>query len=110
MVNSLGKVTVTTPGTPVRATSNQGTPGAQVSCQAIAFQALSANTGKIYIGSSTMNKSTLAGVYFVLAVPTTNIVPSFSASQLSVAGLNAADFYLDADNGTEGVIISYTVA
>ena len=111
MIVSLGKVTVTTAGTPVRATSTQSVPGTQISCQSIAFQALSSNTGKIYIGtSSSMSKSTYAGVVAVLAVPATNIIPGYNASQLSVAGLNVADFFLDSDNNGEGVIVSYAVA
>jgi hypothetical protein len=97
---SLGKVTVTTAGNPVRVTATS-TP-----CQSISLQALSTNTGKIYVGNiQAMSKTTLVGVLGVIAVPTSNALPSASISQMSPAGLDASSFWLDADNSGEGVVV-----
>lgn len=107
---SLGKVTVAAAGTITRATVNQANPAAQISCQSISFQALSTNTGKIYVGLSSLVKATLVGGLDVIAAPTTNLLPAYVVSSLSAAGLNAADFWLDADNSGEGVLIGLYVA
>ncbi len=102
-VSSLGKVTVTSGGTPVQITATK------TACQAISIQALSTNTGKIYVGLSNINKTTSVGVLGVLAVPTANLIPSFNAYQPQVAGLNADAFWIDADVNGEGVIVAITV-
>jgi len=101
--NSLGKITVTTGGTPVRVTANH------IGVNSIAFQQLAAQTGKIFIGTATLNKGTLVGVLAVLAVPTANILPSASFTIVNApAGLDARDFWVDADVNGEGVLVSYT--
>lgn len=107
---SLGKITVASAGTIVRTTVNQSNPAAVLGCQSISFQALSTNTGKIYVGLSSLVKATLVGGLSVLAAPTVNLFPAYVVSSLSVAGLNAADFWLDADNNGEGVLIGLYVA
>lgn len=102
---SLGKVTVTTAGTPVRATSTS-TPA-----QSIMIQAFPTNVGLAYVGLSGMNKATGAGVLAIIGKPSADevSVPSVSASiPLAPAGLNVADLYIDADDNGAGVIISYT--
>lgn len=109
-MNSIGKVTVAAAGTIVRVTVNQANPAAVVACQSLSIQALSSNTGKIYVGISTLVKSTLVGCLGVLAVPTANLLPAYVVSSVSVAGLNAADFWLDSDNSGEGVLIGYYAA
>ena len=97
---SIGKVTVTTAGTPVQVTATS------TRCQAISLQALSTNTGKIYVGNAqAMSKSTLANVLGVVAVPTANTIPSASISQQGTAGLDASSFWLDSDNSGEGVLV-----
>jgi hypothetical protein len=104
-LHSLGKIAVGSPGTPVQITVNQSTPSSRIGCQAIMVQTLPTNTGKIYVGLAGMNKTTLAQVLAILAVPTVNTIPAYSAT-LSYApgGLNAADLYIDADNGGEGAL------
>lgn len=108
MLKSLGKVTIASAGTPERITKDQSTPATNISSHAVLIEALSANTGKIYIGTSTLNKTTLAGVLAVLAVPTTNIIPVFSLG-VSIApnGINLADIYFDCDTTSEGVTVGY---
>ena len=112
-LQSFGKVTVSAAGTIVRATSGQTDPAARVALQSIQFQALPSNTGLIYIGLSTLNKSTGAGVLAVLSAPasaTTGAFASASFSEpLAPAGLNLADLYVDSTVNGEGVFISGAV-
>jgi hypothetical protein len=100
---SQGKVTVTTAGTPVQVTTTRTV------AQSVMVQALAANTGLIYVGLSTLNKSTGVGVLGIIPIPTTNIIGSVSASiPLAPAGINLADLWIDSTVNGEGVIISYT--
>lgn len=112
MVDSLGYVTVTTPGTLVRATVNEPDPTRRIGVQAILFQALPTNAGVVYYGLAGMNRTTGVNVLGILPAPsdpTTGPFPSASPSlPLSAAGLNAADFYVDADSGSDGVLVVYT--
>lgn len=103
---SLGVVTVAAPGTRVRVTAAQSDPAARIGCEAILFQALSngthVNTGRVYIFDRNGNR--LA----TLAIPTNNTIPSASATIPNAPGaLNAADYYIDADVGGDGVDASY---
>lgn len=99
---SLGKVTVTTAGTPVRITSSR-TP-----CHALLVQQLPANTGRIIVGTSVMNSTTYAGCLAILAIPTTNGIPAVNAGLATEPdGLNAADYYLDSTVNGEGALVSY---
>lgn len=108
---ALGKITVPTPGSPVPLQAEAPTGLASQTCHGYIIQALSTNTGKIYIGDSTLNKATLAGVFCVLAIPTNNLFPSFSSSVGNAAGpaFNLATIYIDADNAGEGVVASAVV-
>jgi hypothetical protein len=108
MIDSLGKVTVTTPGTLVRATLNRSDPAKALPCHGILFEALPTNVGRVYVGRSGLNRTTLAGVFAMLPVPTTNVLPTFStALTLAPNGLAAHDFYIDADNAGDGVLICF---
>jgi hypothetical protein len=71
----------------------------------VLLQALPGNTGNVYVGSTALNKTTLAGVYMVLAVPTANSVPSFSAvHNLLGQGIQLNDLLIDADAAGGGVL------
>ncbi len=106
----LGKVTVPVPGTPVQATVNQTRPSERLAVNAYMAQCLPSNTGKVYVGNKTMNKTTLAGVTGILAVPTANTIPSFSVSASPVLiGFDMTFVYVDADVAGEGCIISCVV-
>ena len=117
MQQILGKLTVTTPGTLVRATRDivNNTLGlrndvTKFSCHAVLFQALSTNVGLVYIGGSALVRASLANCGHVLAVPTTNILPSFGISLTNApAGVNLSDLYIDADNANDGVLIMVLV-
>jgi hypothetical protein len=114
MIGSLGFVTVTTPATPVRATVNRpspGTPADRIAAQTVRFQALPANQAVVYIGSQEMDKSTGDHVYAVIPAPASATDGPFADFTATVrgasAGLNVADFYIDADQAGDGVVVSY---
>jgi hypothetical protein len=105
MLRALGKVTVTTPGTPVPITAILPPDLTPPAVHAVLLQALPGNTGAVYVGSAALNKATLAGVYMVLAIPTTNSVPSFSAvHNLLGQGIQLNDLLIDADVAGGGVL------
>lgn len=107
MLQTLGRVLITTPGTPVRATANEADPAARFTCHGLLIQALPANTGRIYIGKAGMNKASHAGLHAILAIPTSNILPTFSvALTLAPAAVSVHDIFLDADVANDGVIIT----
>lgn len=104
-LKSLGKVLVTTAGTPVRATLNESVPAARYAVQSFSVFALAGNSGaNIYVGSSAMNKSTLVGVYA--------IVPkgggSYAVIQEAPAGIMLNEIYLDADTSGDSALVSAT--
>lgn len=111
MLLPLSKFTVAVPGTPTRLTSTQSVPSEKFACHGVLVQALPANTGKVYIGRSTMNRATMTDIIATLAIPTDHTIPSFTAAlTLSPNAVNLADLYVDADVGGEGVIVSVLVA
>lgn len=110
--SSLGKVTVTTSGTPVRLTNAQSTPSTRVQCHAIMVQVLPSNTGRIVIGDgSSVNASTYVSANAILAIPTNNILPSANVG-ISEApnAINAADYWIDSTVNGDGVIVSILIA
>lgn len=112
---SAGRTLVGNPGTPQpvavpTSVSGPGAPGLST-VHAVVIQALTANTGKVYVGLQGLDKSSLANVLVVLPIPTANLVPSFSISLTTGANaLSLSDLYIDADIPSEGVLISGVVA
>lgn len=110
MIQAIGKLTVPVPGTPVRATSGQSNPAANLICHGFLFQALPTNTGKVYIGVAGMDKAALSDVLAILPVPTSNLLPTFSAAvTIAPNALRLEQLYLDADNPDEGAICTILV-
>ncbi len=108
-IRSAGFVT-TTAGTLVRLTDNESDPTANIHCHSIMAEALQGNTGRVYIGSSAMVRATGVGVYAVIPIPTSNILPTFTATiAYAPAALLLNDLYLDVDQDGEGVLVSYVV-
>ena len=106
----LGKFTVT-PGTPIRLTSGQTNPNEKFGTHGVMVQALFNNTGKIYVGNSTLNKGAMTGVHATLAIPTANTIPSFTAALTAAPNsVNLADLWIDGDVQGEGVTVSYLQA
>lgn len=101
-LRSLGKITVAASGTPVRLTVNESDPTARIGCQAIVINSLAGNTGSVYLGTSGFARSTGTGCMLIVAKGTTQQV----GSQMAPAGLNAADYYLDADTNSDAAIVS----
>lgn len=116
MIVPLGKITVTTPGTTIAVDSLL--PAAPLkapsaSIHAILFQAVTGNVGKIYVGRQDLDKTTLDGVMAVIPAPALNasnipiMLPTFSiALTISPNGLSTQEFWIDADNGGESVLVT----
>ena len=103
-INSLGRINVTTPGTPIPLTTNQSTTASKLFVQSIPGL-----TGKTYLGSTALHKSTLAGVARVLA-PNPTSGPSeyfFLESQDGTNSIRLAAYAIDADVAGEGLLITY---
>ena len=117
----LGAVTVVTPGTKVRLTINlltaDPTTGKVVTtaatdsvpCNKIGLaanplsQAGAGNTGKVYIGSQSMSRTTLLGVVAI-------ILPGGSYSITNNVSMNiydASQWYVDADNAGDSIYGSF---
>ena len=113
MIIALGKVVSTTPGTPVSLTA--AVPAlANVLLNQAELVALGGNSGKVYFGDHTLDKSTLVGCYVGtgLAANQTLTLQDLQASQnrgtasfLSGglgASMNANNIYFDVDDTGEG--------
>jgi hypothetical protein len=98
----IGKKTVATAGTRVQLIATTPTKA-----QGVCIQALSSNTGKIYIGDSTVVGSTLVGCGYVLGIPAGAVIPGFSTTIQASNALDVSQFYIDADVNGEGVLVSY---
>jgi hypothetical protein len=112
--HSLGFITITTPGVPVRFTFNQADPTKAVSVNGILAQAIYTtsghkNTGLVYIlDRPNPNYTSGIGVLAILAIPSSASIGAYSASiPYAPAALNAGDFWLDADVAGDGVAASY---
>jgi hypothetical protein len=108
MWRSLGKVTIVSSGTLVRATNNESIPGLRFPCQSLLFEQWPGNTGKIYIcDRQTADKSTGTGVLAILAPPTTTGYPSAGVGiPTAPTPFNAAEFWVDVEVDGEGVLVS----
>lgn len=103
-LNCLGRVNVTTPGTPVALTTD---PTAIAST--LLIQTIPGLTSKIYVGQKGMNKTTLSGVCRILW-PNTNGGISDQLMVNVASGtdqLHPSEYFIDADVAGEGVLVSY---
>ena len=106
-MTSLGLVTVTTHGTPVRLTS-AATKCSQISIQP--YRTLGAsgtpptdNTGTIYLMKGNNAKGANgANVLYVIEKGT----PIFTIRSTVTCGLDASDYYLDSDTDGDGALVS----
>ena len=111
-LTSLGFVAVASAGTPVQATANVSAsalpPQAQsqyLGCS-ILFQAKPSNTGKIYILDKGGSKSSGTGLLAILTSSTSSFIIS---TPQAPGGLNAADYWIDADNSNDAVLVSVLI-
>jgi hypothetical protein len=115
MVGSLGEARVTFPGVLVRATVNQTDPAARIAAQSIEFQVLPGNAGVVRIclaGSDMPGTSANELVLHTLPKPASATTGPFDTWRVGVfnvpSAVNPADFYIDADNIGDGVLVTYT--
>jgi hypothetical protein len=103
---SLGRVNVPTPGTPVPLSA------AETPCNRIRVSVIAGLTGKMYFGTQTVNHSTLAGVIKELWPNSAGGVDdSYEIYTANGADeLNLADYALDAAVAGEGLIVAYWVS
>ena len=101
MQKSLGKITVSTPGIPVRITSNLSDPVAPTYVHGYALQRLKRNSGDVYISlSPTDDRSNLSKILCILSAGQ----PSFSAGiGIEINGTNISEVYVDSDNPGDGI-------
>jgi hypothetical protein len=104
---------VVTPGTPVSVVAGLGSPAPiHVGAQAVAFQALPTNIGVVYIGHKGMVRASYVGVMFVIPAPGSAVTGPFITATLAVpnapAALNVAQYFIDANNTNDGVLVTYT--
>ncbi len=109
MQKSLGIVKNGVPGTLVQATVNNASATKREPFQSIMFQALPGNAGVVYIGSSGLVRATGVEQYAFLPKPASAVTGPFTSAQFSYpdapASFDANDYYIDADNADEGVIV-----
>lgn len=99
-----GRISVTTPGTPVPLTTDP-----TITACKLFFQVIPGLSGKTYVGNTGMNKSTLAGVNRVLWP---NATGGFSETFLienydDENSIRVADYSIDADVAGEGLLVTW---
>jgi hypothetical protein len=103
-INTLGRVNVATPGAPVPLTTDP-----TITASKVFFQVIPGLTGKTYVGTPSMTKSTLAGVARVLWP---NSGGGFSENFWVIAqdardSIQLADYAVDVDVAGEGLLVTY---
>ncbi len=106
-INTKGRINVTTPGTPVRLSTDPNEVANK-----LFFQVIPGLTGKTYIGVPTMSKGSLAGVARVLWP---NAAGGFSETFLVEAqdgenSIHLSEYAVDADVAAEGLLVTYWTA
>jgi hypothetical protein len=99
----LGRVNVPTPGTPVPLAAGN------LYANRIYVQVIPGLTSKFYIGVAGMDKSTMAGVIRILYPNAAGGISDFweITSFVPSDPLRLADYFLDCDVATEGVLATY---
>ena len=102
---SFGKIAVPTPGTPVRVTTNT-----DLRASRLRFAAVIGETGRVFLGIAGMNKADGTGVI-------KEFWPTGAGGGIADALevwatddrhlLSPSDYYVDANNGGEGLIVAY---
>lgn len=113
-LQSYGAVTITTGGTPVRCTNNESVPAARVAVQSFMVQALPANAGIIYVGTSaSMNTSSGVGVLAVIPKPASATTGPFPSASFSIveapAGINLNEIWLDASSNGDKAYVTASI-
>lgn len=101
---SLGRINVSTPGTPVPLSTD---PTQRVS--KLFFQVIPGLSGKTYIGNPAMKKSTLSGVSRILWPNASGGFSDqfFLEAQDGADVIQLSDYAIDADVAGEGLLVTY---
>lgn len=102
-------------------TAGQVTADKTIKCARIQFAVAPANTGKVYLGSSGLNKTTLANVARVFLAPATgpqdgmivqpiNQGANVHAEPERINAHSLSDYWIDADNASDGLFVCYWIA
>jgi hypothetical protein len=104
-VISLGKITPT-PGTPKQLTTDS-----TIFANRIVVTQPPTGTGNNYFGTSTLNKTTLVGLLkaFLPAGASGFVDEHVVESEDNSNTLRVSDFYVDADNASNGLVAYYVV-
>jgi hypothetical protein len=110
MLKSLGFVTAAAAGTPERITKNESSPTAVIHANALYITPLSGNTGKIYIGLSTMVVATGVGVLAMIEAPANASTGPFARTvfESDTNGLALNELFIDVQTNGQGALISYS--
>lgn len=104
-VTPLGKIAVTTAGTPVRVTAT-ATP-----CYGLIVTPVAGNAGATHFGVSGLTKATLVGVIKTFLKPgATGVQDHLQITAPEGNPLNAADFWVDAETNGDALLVSYVQA
>lgn len=103
---SLGKISVPTPGTPVRLTTDVNLRVAR-----LRFAVVVGETGRVFLGVAGMNKATGAGVIkeFWPTGAGGGIADELVVESPNGDLLRPADYWIDANVAGEGLIVAYWV-
>ena len=103
-LTSLGRINQPTPGTPVPLSTNP-----QLRVSKILFQVIPGLTGKAYVGTSGMNKTTFAGVTRVLAPNPSGAISDqfFIVTEDGADSIPLVQYVIDLDVAGEGLLVSY---
>ncbi|MDQ2900078.1 MAG: hypothetical protein M3Y07_09790 [Acidobacteriota bacterium] len=103
-LTSMGRVNVAAPGTPVPLAHDSNSRASKIFVQVIPGL-----TGKAYVGTPGMNKSTLAGVVRILWPNSTGGFSDqfFLETDDGNDGLPLTEYAIDMDVAGEGVLVSY---
>lgn len=102
---SIGKITVPTPGTPVRVTSDN-----TIRAHRIRFAVAIGETGRVFLGVAGMTKASGAGVVKEFwPTGAGGGVADELLLESAVGDLRPSDYYVDANTAGEGLIVAYWV-
>jgi hypothetical protein len=104
IMTTLGRINVPTPGTPVPLATDPA-----ITASKLFVQVIPGLTGKMYLGTRTMAKTTLAGVARVLSPNASGGFSEsfFLESQDGADSIRLKDYAIDADVAAEGLLVSY---
>ena len=104
VINCMGRVNVSTPGTPVRLATHPSVTAAK-----LFIQVIPGLTGKAYVGTPSLDKLSLAGVARVLWPNSGGGLSDqfYVESQDGTNAIRLMDYAIDMDIAGEGLLVTY---